>query len=254
MAMDVKGEVPLMTSSWGLTETAPAALIQQEPTDRSGVVGVPVPDLSIKLVPTDDGRFDVRAKGATIMTGYFNAPDKTAEAFDEEGYFITGDAMQFVDPDDANKGMRFDGRISEEFKLLTGTWVRAGQLRLDMLAVLTPLATDLVITGADKSEIGLMIFPNMTALSAAGYASDPANGALSGPALLAEIKARLTAHAANASSSTRISRAIVLSDPASMPDGEMTAKGNLNFNAILKRRADMLARLYDGADAAVITL
>ena len=125
MALDVKGEVPLMTSSWGLTETAPATMIQQEPTDRSGVIGVPMSGVTLKLVPEEDGRYEVRAKGPNIMPGYYNDPQKTAEAFDGEGYFVTGDAMVFVDPDNMNAGMRFDGRISEDFKLLTGTWVRA---------------------------------------------------------------------------------------------------------------------------------
>ena len=254
MAMEVKGEVPLMTSSWGLTETAPATLLQQEPNDTSGVVGVPVPGVTIKLLPHDTERFEVRAKGVNIMPGYFDDPAKTAGAFDDEGYFLTGDAMAFVDPQDMNKGLKFDGRISEDFKLLTGTWVRAAQLRLDLLGLLAPLAADLVVTGADKNQIGLMIFPNMNGVQSGGFTTDATNGALSDPDLLAEIKSRLTAHAQGASSSTRVARAIVLSDPASMPEGEMTAKGNLNFRKILTRRADMLTRLYSSDDPAVITL
>lgn len=254
MAMEVKGEVPLITSSWGLTETAPAILLQQEPIDTSGIVGVPLPDITMKLIPQGDARFEVRAKGPNVMTGYFAAPDKTAQAFDEEGFFVTGDAMTFVDPHDPNKGLKFDGRISEDFKLLTGTWVRAANLRLDVLERLAPLAADVVITGADRSQIGLMIFPNMAALAQQGFKPDVQQGALTDPQLLAEIKTRLMAHADNASSSTRVARAVVLNDPASMPDGEMTAKGNLNFRAILTRRADMLARLYTDTDPAVITL
>ncbi|WP_299027788.1 feruloyl-CoA synthase [uncultured Sulfitobacter sp.] len=254
MAMEVKGCVPLMTSSWGLTETAPALLLQQEPTDRSGVVGVPVPDATLKLIPNDTNRFEVRAKGPNVMGAYFNAPDKTAAAFDEEGFFITGDAMQFVDAADVNKGLKFDGRISEDFKLLTGTWVRAAQLRIDMLACLAPLAADLVITGADKNQIGLMIFPNTAALKDSGFDLSETGGALTDQALHAEIKSRLGAHAVGASSSTRVARAIVLATPPSMPDGEMTAKGNLNFRKILTGRADMLTRLYNTPDPAVITL
>ena len=254
MAMEVKGEVPLMTSSWGLTETAPATLLQQEPTDTSGVVGAPVPGVTIKLLPYDADRFEVRAKGVNIMPGYFGDPDKTAEAFDGEGYFITGDAMGFVDPTNMNKGLKFDGRISEDFKLLTGTWVRAAQLRLDLLAVLAPLAADLVVTGADRDQIGLMIFPNMNGLESSGFATDATKGNLGDTGLLSEIRSRLVAHAQAASSSTRVARAIVLSDPPSMPDGEMTAKGSLNFRKILTRRADMLVRLYDSDDPAVIIL
>lgn len=255
MAMQVKGEVPLMTSSWGLTETAPATMIQQEPTTRSGVVGVPMTGVTIKLLPDQDGRFEVRAKGPNIMPGYFRDPEKTAQAFDEEGYFVTGDAMCFVDPGDVNKGMRFDGRISEDFKLTTGTWVRAAQLRLDMLSCLAPLAADLVITGADRDEIGVMIFPNMTELEAEGYGAQAQDGALSDPLLLSDIHRRLAERARDISgSSARVARAMVLSEPPSMGEGEMTAKGNLNFRKVLTRRADLLARLYAGDDPCVTRL
>ena len=254
MALEVKGEVPLMTSSWGLTETGPAVLMQQEPTDSSGVVGVPVPEVTVKLIPNGDARFEIRAKGPNFMTGYFNDPEKSATAFDDEGFFITGDAMKFVDPRDMNKGLKFDGRISEDFKLLTGTWVRAAQLRIDLLALLAPLASDLVVTGADKGQIGLMIFPNIAALQSAGYDVSSEDGALQDAALLAQINRRLAQNAKGASSSTRVARAIVLSEPASMPEGEMTAKGNLNFRKILTRRAGLLARLYDDTDPAVTTL
>jgi len=255
MAMEAKGEVPLITSSWGLTETAPAMMLQHEPTENSGVVGVPLNGVTAKLIPDGEMRCEVRVKGPNLMPGYFEAPEKTAEAFDDEGFFITGDAMRFVDPEDINKGMKFDGRISEDFKLLTGTWVRAAQLRIDILAALSPLASDLVVTGADKSEIGVMIFPNVTELEAEGFQLDEEAGAYCCPLLLGEIHRRLAAHAATgASSSTRVARAIVLSEPASMPEGEMTAKGNLNFRKVLARRADLLKRLYAEADPAVTTL
>ena len=107
----------------------------------------------------DDNRYEIRVKGPNIMPGYFNDPDKTRDAFDEEGFFVTGDAMGFVDPDDMNKGLRFDGRISEDFKLTTGTWVRAAQLRLDLLVALAPLVADLVITGEGRDQVGLLIVP-----------------------------------------------------------------------------------------------
>ena len=120
--------------------------------------------------------------------------------------------------------------------------------------MLAPLAADLVVTGADRDQIGLMIFPNMNGLESNGFATDATKGTLSDTGLLAEIRSRLAAHSQAASSSTRVARAIVLSDPPSMPDGEMTAKGNLNFRKILTRRADMLARLYESNDPAVIIL
>ena len=253
MALDVKGEVPLMTSSWGLTETAPATMIQQEPTDRSGVIGVPMSGVTLKLIPEEDGRYEVRAKGPNIMPGYYNDPQKTAEAFDGEGYFITGDAMVFVDPDNVNAGMRFDGRISEDFKLLTGTWVRATALRMSLLSHFAPLAADLVITGQDKSDIGVLIFPNKEAIQTAGHALDDVDGMLSDPSLLTALWDRLAAwNEANASSSTRIARAAFFAEPASLVDAEITAKGNLNFRKVLQRRSAILDHLYNGSHDAVI--
>ena len=253
MALDVKGEVPLMTSSWGLTETAPATMIQQEPTDRSGVIGVPMSGVTLKLVPEEDGRYEVRAKGPNIMPGYYNDPEKTAEAFDDEGYFVTGDAMVFVDPDNMNAGMRFDGRISEDFKLLTGTWVRATALRMSLLGHFAPLAADLVITGQDKSDIGVLIFPNKEAIETAGHALDDVDGMLSDPSLLNALRDRLAAwNAENASSSTRIARAAFFAEPASLVDAEITAKGNLNFRKVLQRRSAILDHLYIGSHDAVI--
>ncbi|MBO9460284.1 feruloyl-CoA synthase [Labrenzia sp. R5_0] len=255
MAMEVKGEVPLMTSSWGLTETAPSALMQQEPAPHSGIVGVPVSGVTVKLLPDADMRCEVRVKGPNVMPGYLNDPEKTAAAFDEEGFFITGDAMLFLDPADANKGMRFDGRISEDFKLQSGTWVRAAQLKLDMLSRLAPLAADLIITGADRNQIGVMIFPNVAELTREGFDLNDDDGAFRCKLLQGEIHRRLSARAREISgSSTLVSRAIVLSQPASMPEGEMTAKGNLNIRKVLARREDLLERLYTDDDPAVVTL
>ncbi len=255
MAMEVKGEIPLMTSSWGLTETAPATMMQSEPIDRSGVVGVPMNGVTLKLIPDEDMRCEMRIKGPNLMPGYFNDPEKTADAFDDEGFFITGDAMQFIDRDDVNKGMKFDGRISEDFKLLTGTWVRAAQLRMDMLTCLAPLATDLVITGADRNEIGVMVFPDVGELKREGFDLTDDEGAFRCKLLQGEIHRRLAERAREISgSSTRVGRAIVLSEPASMPEGEMTAKGNLNFRKVLTRRQKLLERLYDDADPATVTI
>jgi len=253
-ALKYRGALPLMTSSWGLTETAPACLMQQEPIRKSGIVGVPLSGTTMKMIPNGDDRYEIRVKGPNIMTGYLNNPEKTAEAFDEDGYFITGDVMAFVDAQDPNKGLRFDGRISEEFKLLTGTWVRAGALRMDVLAGLVPLATDVVITGADLSEIGAMIFPDPGQLSALGFNGESHDGIVTDANILAVFAEKLAEmQKSGASSSTRIARAVVLTEPASMPAGEMTAKGNLNFRKILTRRADILDHLYQGGQG-VITL
>jgi feruloyl-CoA synthase len=255
LAMEVKGEVPLMTSSWGLTETAPATMIQQEPTESSGVIGVPMTGVTLKLIPDSDMRCEVRAKGPNIMDGYFEDPEKTAAAFDDEGYFITGDAMVFVDSNDANRGMRFGGRLSEDFKLQSGTWVRAAGLRLELLSTLAPFAADLVVTGQDRNEIGLMIFPNREAIQAAGYTLDDDNGAYVCPKLRADLEHRLKERAAGTSgSSTRVTRAIVLAEPQSLVDGEITAKGNLNFRTVLTRRADLVTRLYNNDATGIAKL
>lgn len=255
MAMAERGEVPLMTSSWGLTETAPATMIQHEPADRSGIVGVPMTGATIKLVPDVDMRCEVRVRGPNVMPGYFGDPERTAAAFDDEGFLLTGDAMRFVDPADPSRGMRFDGRMSEDFKLLSGTWVRAGQVRLDMLSCLAPLAADLVVTGADRAEIGVMVFANMAALGAGGYGHGADGGALSDPRLLGEIRRRMAEHdRQQTGSSGRVTRAMVLAEPPSMADSEMTAKGNLNNDRVLERRRTLLDRLYAGADPAVVRL
>ena len=253
MALEIKGEIPLMTSSWGLTETAPATMIQQEPTDRSGVIGVPMTGVTLKLIPEDSGRYEVRAKGPNIMQGYYNDPEKTKEAFDDEGFFITGDAMVFVDPENYNAGMRFDGRISEDFKLLTGTWVRAATLRMALLAHFAPLAGDLIVTGQDKSDVGVLIFPNRDAIADKGYTDQDTNGLLNDAGLLAEIENGLRAwNQKNTGSSTRIARAAILAEPPSLVDGEITAKGNLNFRKVLQRRDGLVRHLYHETHPAVI--
>ncbi len=251
MAAEVCDTPPLMTTCWGMTETAPAAIFQHEPTSGSGILGVPLAGVSVKLVPDVGDRFEVRIKGPNITRGYFRDPDKTAAAFDAEGYFKTGDAMTLVDPDDAAKGLRFDGRLSEDFKLSTGTWVRAAAMRLDLLVALAPLAGDVIVTGADLDEVGLLIVPAPGLVAQGGLNAD--GGAYLSEAVQADIRARLQRHGKTAAgSSGRIARALILSQPPSMAEGEITAKGNLNFRKLLDRRGDMLTRLYDDSDPAVI--
>jgi feruloyl-CoA synthase len=248
MAREVRGDMPLFTSSWGLTETAPAVLLQHQPTDRSGVIGVPLPGCEIKLIPDEDMRCEVRVKGPNIFDGYLDNSEQSANAFDEEGFFLTGDAMVFVDPNDPNQGMKFDGRISEEFKLLTGTWVRAATLRLEVLAALGDLASDVVITGADRRDIGVMIVPSATLR--ADESATERSGVLRVPSKEPSIRDALAR--IGGSSSTRIARAIVLSDPPSVATGEITAKGSLNTKKILTQRSALLVRLYEENDEEVI--
>ncbi|MFK7894024.1 MAG: feruloyl-CoA synthase [Granulosicoccus sp.] len=250
MANKVRGDMPLFTSSWGLTETAPAHLLQHQQTQRSGVVGVPLPGATLKLVPDADGRYEARVRGPNVFAGYLNQPQATAEAFDDEGYFKTGDAMMFVDAENPNLGLKFDGRLSEEFKLLSGTWVRAATLRLNVLQALGELAADIVITGADRQDIGVLVIPS--ASTRAAVDAQEIEGALIVPSLQEKLRKALAP--IGQSGSTRIVRAMILAEPPSMADGEMTAKGSMNFSRLLDRRKVLLERLYDDKDVATVMM
>ena len=239
MAREVTGDVPLMISSWGMTETAPAVLLTHERINRSGIVGVPLPGTEVCLIPEDEGRFEMRVKGPNVLKGYLDDPEKTAQAFDDDGFLITGDAVRFVDPAQPDRGLSFDGRISDDFKLTSGTWVRVASLRGQILAALDGLAADAVITGHDRDTLGVLIFP----------AGRPE------PDLADQIADRLgPLSRAATGSATRVSRAMVMTEPASLADGEMTAKGNLNTRRVLTRRAALVDRLYAPDDPEVIRL
>ncbi|OCX67346.1 feruloyl-CoA synthetase [Thioclava sp. SK-1] len=249
MALQEQGRLPLMISSWGMTETAPATVMVHEPIGRSGVIGVPLPGTQIRLIPDADMRCELRVKGPNIMPGYVHDPEKTAQAFDEDGFLITGDAVRFVNPDDPARGLVFDGRVSEDFKLLTGTWVQAGKLRVDALEALRGLVQDVVICGHDRGEIGLFVFPKPSALEH----GDVSDGALIDPDLMARIHHVLRDMArASSGSARRIARAIVLAEPPSVKDAEVTDKGSLNTRKIITRRTALLERLYDNDDPALI--
>lgn len=246
MAIAERGEIPLMMSSWGMTETAPATIIMHEKGGRSGNIGVPVPEVEIKLIPVDDNRYELRCKGPNIFKGYFADTEKTAASFDDEGFMISGDAVGLIDPDDTSRGLFFDGRITEDFKLITGTWVQASMMRLDLLPKLKGMAQDIVICGEGRDQIGLLIF-------VAPQRGLNGEGAVTDAALMQEIEDVLTAlEKTSVGSSKTIARALVMAEPPSVGTGEVTAKGSLNINTILKRRDDLLTRLYDDNDPAVI--
>jgi len=249
MAIEVRGKLPLMISSWGMTETAPATLMVHEPIGRSGVIGVPLPGTEIKLIPDDEMRCELRVKGPNVMSGYWGDAEKSVAAFDEEGFLITGDAVRFVNPDDPERGLIFDGRVSEDFKLLTGTWVQAGRLRLAALENLRGLVQDVVICGHDRGEIGLFIFPKPGQV----HGDNTSEGAVIDPELQMAVETRLRGMAkASAGSAKRITRAIILAELPSLKDSEVTDKGSLNVRKIITRRADLLERLYDNEDPALI--
>ncbi len=253
MAMAERGEVPLMISGWGMTETAPCAVLYHQRGAASGTVGVPVPELTAKLIPLGGHRYELRVTGPNVIDGYFEDPDRTAESFDDEGFFITGDAVRLVDPADDARGLLFDGRLTEDFKLTTGTWVRASVLRIEALAALSGLAQDIVVVGESRSEIGLLVFPAPG--RCAGAATTDVGGAVPDEAYTAQLRAALDSLAAKATgSSMRIARAMVLAEPASVGAGEITPKGSLNVRTVTTRRAGLVERLYDDGDPAVIRL
>ena len=254
-AREVHGEVPLMFSGWGMSETAPSATQTHQPVDRPGNIGVPLPEVTLKLIPDEDGRCELRLKGPNVLKGYYQEPEKSKEAFDEGGFLITNDAVKFVDPNDANAGLNFDGRISEDFKLMSGTWVRATNIRLDALKYFADVALDVVVTGHDRNELGLLVFPHPGSMNESVLSASDTGGVFSSDAVRTLIHSRMSALSQHAtSSSTRVVRALVLATPPSMSDGELTAKGSINARKVLMLRKELLERLYDDDDPAVVRL
>jgi feruloyl-CoA synthase len=254
-AKEVRGEVPLMFSGWGMSETAPSATQTHQPVDRPGNIGVPLPEVTLKLIPDEDGRCELRLKGPNVLKGYYHEPEKSKEAFDNEGFLITNDAVKFVDFNDANAGLNFDGRISEDFKLMSGTWVRATNIRLDALKHFADIALDVVVTGHDRNELGLLVFPHPGSMNEAVLSAGDTGGVFSSDAVRTLIHSRLSALSQHStSSSTRVVRALVLATPPSMSDGELTAKGSINARKVLTLRKELLERLYDDNDPAVVRL
>jgi feruloyl-CoA synthase len=242
LALASCGERIMFLTGLGATESAPMAIARMWQSKDSTNMGVPVPGVELKLVPCE-GKLEARLRGPNIMPGYWRQRELTAAAFDEHGFYKLGDALKFQDPADPGEGLLFDGRIAEDFKLATGTWVNVGPLRARLLAQLEPYARDVVIAGADRDEIGALIFPNPDACRtlAASATTDVANDAR----VLGEFRTRLEAFArASTGSSNRVARAILLAEPPSLDAGEMTDKGSINQRAVLSRRADIVAELY----------
>ena len=247
IAIKVRGKrIPILTSL-GSTETAPPAVICHWPMDVTGSIGHPLPALEAKLVPSGD-KIEIRFKGPNITPGYYRDAERTAEAFDAEGYYKIGDAVKWADAGNPDLGLLFDGRVAENFKLLTGTWVAAGMLRLDVLSATAPLLQDAAVTGPDREEIGLLAFPNLAACKAAigpeAEALSP-DAVVRHPKLHDALKTKLgTYNAAHPGSSQRVARMLLMTEPPNIDAGEITDKGYLNQRAILARRAALAERLY----------
>jgi feruloyl-CoA synthase len=235
LAVEETGQRVPLTTMYGATETQGVTVVHWL-TDRVGLIGLPIPGLTLKLVP-NGGKLEVRIKGPTVTTGYVGDPEKTAAAFDEEGFYRLGDAARFVDPDDPAQGLVFDGRVTEDFKLDSGTWVSVGTLRPDLIAACSPLIQDAVICGQDKPYVGAMLWP-----SAAGAALAAEKG---GAALAGELEQRIAAfNRGSGGSSRRIGAFAVLTTPPSLDAGEITDKGYVNQRAAQAHRAETVAALF----------
>ena len=257
LAVETTGERVMFLASLGSTETAPAAVACCWESERTGNIGLPLPGVELKLVPRD-GKLEARLKGVNITPGYYKAPHLTADAFDDEGFYKIGDAVKFADPADPSKGLLFDGRLAEDFKLATGTWVSVGPLRGAFIAHFAPLVRDVVLAGADRDDITALVFPDADACR--GLAPDLAADA-SVAALLADRRVRAefarlldTLLQASSGTSSRICRAILLAELPSLDIGEMTDKGSINQRAVLANRASLVEELYaDPPPTHVIT-
>jgi len=220
------------TSSWGATETAPAVTSVHWAIDRAGCIGAPLPGVELKFTPSGD-KLEMRVRGPNVFAGYRDAPELTAKAFDDDGYYLIGDAGKLVDTNDPSQGVAFDGRVAEDFKLMSGTWVSVGTLRVRAVAALSPLAADVVVTGHDREEIGLLVFPS------------PAAKAMDAIERTDKVRAALlTLRADGAGSSQSPARALLMNEPPNADAGEITDKGYVNQRAVLARRAEQVLALY----------
>jgi|TARA_B100000959_G_scaffold248777_1_gene275942 feruloyl-CoA synthase len=257
LSVAVLGRKVPITSAWGTTETAPLATTAHFPIEDIANIGIPVPGVSVKMLPFGD-KMELRVKGPNITPGYHRRPELTAKMFDEEGYYLAGDAGRLVDPLDPARGILFDGRITEDFKLMTGTWVSTGTVRVNAIAAASPLIRDAVVTGSNRADIGLLAWLN----DAAGEQFLTGGGQpLSSPLILNPvIRARLVKDLAgyntrNPGSSRCIRRIMLMSEPPEIDAGEITDKGYINQRAVQERRADLVERLYaESPDPEVILL
>ena len=248
------GERICMFTGLGMTETAPSCTFAVGTQVRSGHIGLPLPGVEVKLVPTE-GKLEIRFRGPNVMPGYWQAAEETAAHFDEEGFYKTDDAVTLLDPADAAQGLAFDGRIAEDFKLTSGTFVSVGPLRAKIILVGDPLVQDVVVAGIDRDEIGLLIFPRVD--DARRHFDLPAEMAtaevLVQPAVRAFFQTLLDRlWREGTGSTTRPARALLLTQPPSIDLGEVTDKGSINQRAVLTHRAALVELLYAESGGAQI--
>ena len=247
LALETCGERIIMATGLGSTETAPMSIQTTWETDKAGTIGIPVPGVVVKLVPRGD-KLEARVRGPNVTPGYWREPELTKKAFDEEGFYSFGDAVRFIDPSDVNKGLLFDGRLNEDFKLANGTWVSVGPLRAKIMGHFAPLVRDAVIAGLDRDFITAIIFVDPDACRALAPELPeraPLAEVVNHPAVRERFHTLLKSFAQQSTgSSNRVVRAVLAEEPPSLDVGEITDKGSFNQRAVLERRAALVNELY----------
>ncbi len=245
LAVRTTGERIVFYTGWGSTETAPTATGTYWDTERVGLIGLPFPGVELKMVPCGS-KYELRLRGINVTPGYFGQPELTKKMFDEEGFYCIGDAGVFVDDKDPLQGIIFAGRVVEDFKLTTGTFVHVGSLRTDAIAAATPAVHDALVAGQDRPFIGLLAWPNLHACrQIVGNPDASYEDVVRHPAVIACLKQGLQAHnASTTGSSMRIARAMLMVEPPSIDGNELTDKGYINQRAGLERRAALVEKLY----------
>jgi feruloyl-CoA synthase len=257
LAVRATGERIVFYTGWGSTETAPTSTGTYWDTERVGLIGLPFPGVELKMVPIGD-KYELRLRGINVMPGYYQRPDLTAAAFDEEGFYKIGDAGVLLDPQDPQQGIVFAGRVAEDFKLMTGTFVHVGSLRTDVIAAASPVLQDALVAGQDRPYVALLAWPNLQACrQIVGDANASFETVVKHPAVLEKLRQGLQAHNAEVegASSMRIARVMLMVEPPSIDGNELTDKGYINQRAGLERRAALVERLFaDHPDNDVMVL
>jgi feruloyl-CoA synthase len=253
LAIETTGARIRWVTGLGATETAPSVTFTTWDGVRAGMIGLPVSGVEVKLAPVND-KLEMRVRGDSVTAGYWRDPEMTEAAFDAEGFYRMGDAVRFVDPRDPLQGLLFDGRIGEDFKLSSGTWVSVGPLRMQAIAAGAPLIRDVVIAGHDRALVGMLVFLDIEAcrtLCTDLPADATLERVLAAQTVRAKLQSMLDALAREATgSSTSIGRALILSQPPSIDAGELTDKGSINQRAVLEQRAHLVERLFSEPPAA----
>src|SRR5260221_9690534 len=256
LAVRATGERIVFYTRWGCTETSPTSTGTYWDTERVGLIGLPFPGVEFKMVPVDS-KYELRLRGINVTPGYFGQPDLTKKMFDEEGFYCIGDAGMFVDDNDPLQGIIFAGRVVEDFKLTTGTFVHVGSLRTDAIAAATPAVHDALVAGQDRAFIGLLAWPNLHACRPiVGNADATCDDVIRHPEGLPSVTRGLEgSNAPCTGSSMRVARAILMAEPPSIDGNELTDKGYINQRAGLDRRAALVEKLYadhPGEDVIVL--